>query len=110
MVSLNRKVPLDETLAIHFQVCQPKTNTNGLSNFEVDYSFKRVRRFFNLFGKSIDGISNSLTFQIDNYRFGESFEIGTADLEAAAYDLEIEVKDLLTGEEMGRAVRFEIVE
>jgi len=110
IVASDNKVPHDEPLVVHFEVYQLATDDQGLSRFEVDYEFSTISRFFNLFGRTIKGISSTLQFVHDSDRFNESLEIETGALSPGSYDLDLTITDTITGQTTERSVRFEVIE
>ena len=110
IVSNDGIIPQREPLVVHFEVYQLGLDDRNFSRFEVDYEFRSVSRFFNLFGRSVEGISSTLSFEHDSDRFVESLEIETGNLGPGEYDLNITVNDMVTDQTVKRTVRFEIAE
>ncbi len=110
IVSNDRKIPENENIVIHFEVYQLETNREGFSRFEVDYSFRTVSGFFNLFSRKVSESDVTLSFEPNASRFAESLEIKTESLETGSYDLDVAITDLMNGRSIERSIRFEIVE
>ena len=110
IVSNDRKIPSDKPMIIHFEAYQLGTDDQGLSRFEVDYSFSTVSRFFNLFGSELEGISSTLTYEHDENRFSESLELQTTDMAPGKYDLSFTVTDRITGDSVERNIRLEVID
>lgn len=110
IVSNDGIIPQGEPLVVHFEVYQLGLDDRNFSLFEVEYEFRSVSRFFNLFGRSVEGISSTLTFEHDNDRFVESLEIETGNLGPGEYDLNLTLNDKITDQTVKRSVRFELVE
>jgi GWxTD domain-containing protein len=109
VVANNRKIPLNESLVLHFEVYDLTPDQNGISSFQVDYSIAPV----NILGwtqQRSEQFSLSLNFEHDSSFFKENLEIFTADLGAGRYNLQFTVTDLRTGVEVSRQIRFEIVD
>ncbi|NBC27029.1 MAG: GWxTD domain-containing protein [Bacteroidetes bacterium] len=110
IASTNDTLPEGEPLVVHFEVYQLGLNDEGFSRFEVDYSFSKERGIFNLFGRTIDGISSTIEFEHDSARFSESLEIDSRSLTEGEYKLEMTVTDKITGQEVNRTEAFTILD
>lgn len=110
IAATNDTLPAGEPIVIHFEVYQLGLNDEGFSRFEVDYTFSKVKGIFNLFGRTIDGISSTIEFEHDGTRFSESLEIDSGSLKEGEYDLDMTVTDKITGQKFSRSARFTVLD
>ncbi|TVQ00003.1 MAG: hypothetical protein EA359_16435 [Balneolaceae bacterium] len=110
IVSNQKTIPYGENLAVHFEVYHLETDEQGFSRFEVDYSITSRSGFLNLFRRDvIDGKMN-LSFEHMGSRFAESLELVTEELQPDTYQLEFQIRDLIRGQTVSRAVQFMVDE
>lgn len=110
IVSHNRVIPEGENPVIHFEVYGLMSNTDGFSNFEVDYHFEPDRRTFSLFRRNRDRLSGTLEFSTSGTRFRESLEFDTLTLRPGRYTLNWQVTDTMSGETVSQNLIFNVAE
>jgi len=110
VVSHDRSIPEGENLVVHFETYRLTAGPQGFANFEVDYEIKPKQGLFGRLLSSKDKLSGTLLFEPQDSRFDESLEFEELNLEPGSYELYWTVRNVLSGEQTGQTVGFEIVE
>jgi len=110
VASHDRSIPEGENLVVHFEVYRLQTGPQGFANFEADYEIQSKQGLFGRLLKNKDKLSGTLTFEPRDRRFTESLEFEELNLEPGSYTLHWTVRDLVSGEQAGQLVEFEVVE
>ncbi len=107
--SHDKTIPMDEVLAMHFEVYNLATNEHGEGNFQFNYQITKPRSFQWIRGRANE-VGLSATFATVGGIFSEDIEIQTRDLEEGKYTLEIEIRDLISNLKIERKIDFTIIE
>ena len=108
VVSHKRTIPEGENLVVHFEAYRLQTDGQGFANFEVRYEIEPKQGFFGRLLANRDNLSGTLSFEPRAGRFAESLEFEELSLERGKYTLRWTVRDLLSGEEAGQTLEFEV--
>ncbi|MCG8372825.1 MAG: hypothetical protein MI700_04800, partial [Balneolales bacterium] len=107
--SHDKTIPMNEVLAMHFEVYNLATNENGEGHFQFNYQVTKPRSFQWIRGRANE-VRLSATFTTIGGMFSEDIEIQTRDLQEGKYTLEIEIRDLISDQKIERKIDFIIVE
>jgi len=110
VASHDRSIPEGENLVVHFEVYRLQTGPQEFASFEADYEILPKQGLFGRLLKNKDKLSGTLSFEPRDNRFAESLEFEELNLEPGSYELTWAVRDLVSGEQAGQSVEFEVVE
>lgn len=106
-ISNSRKIRQDQVLFLHLQIYHLGLAASGYSDVDFTYRILPVGPQ----GVDPDQSRFALTLEFESAepRFTETLEIRTASLDPGVYELQAEVQDRLTGQQIRRSIRFEVV-